>query len=416
MKALRSKYTHREAPGVDPKGDMSELVGRTLLEQYHFVEHLGRGGMADVYKIWDQRRAAHLAAKVLREDLTRDRGLLHRFEQEAAVLRELQHPHIVRFYGLEREGSVIFILMEYVAGQSLRDTLRARDAPLSGSEVLHYLRPVAAGLHYAHQKRIYHCDVKSSNILVDGTGRVYVGDFGIARIVGRASSGVAALGTPTHMAPEQCSEQRVDARTDVYGLGVTLYEMVTGGRVPFTGDTKSTSGTKSDRIRFQHLHEPPPPPRQIHSGLPAEVEEVILRALAKSPAVRYPSAMALLDAVEAAYHAPVTSGPRKRKAPGTAPPRATLIARQGEYAGHTFQIQQGMCRIGRSRYNDIRLSRTSVSRRHAVIRWAQGHFWLQDEGSLHGTYLNGRQIQALRLTNGDQIQIGDTVFEFRVIK
>jgi serine/threonine-protein kinase len=372
--------------------------------------------MAEVYKVWDRQRAVYLAAKVLRADLARDQDLLQRFQQEAAVLRELQHPHIVRFYGLERDGPLIFILMAYIAGQSLRDTLRARDAPLSGSEVVHYLRPVVAALHYAHQKKIYHCDVKSSNILVDGTGHVCIGDFGIARILGRTSADPATLGTPTHMAPEQCRGGALDARTDVYGLGVTLYEMVTGGRVPFIGDTKSTSGTKSERIQFQHLYEPPPPPRQVNSALPAPVEEVILRALAKSPAARHPSVMALLDAVEAAYRAPARSRLPKHKPPRPAPPEAMLVVRQGEYAGHTFHIQQGMCRIGRSRYNDVRLGQTRVSRRHAVIRWARGHFWLQDEGSLHGTYLNGRQVQAHRLTSGDLIYVGDTVFEFRVEK
>ena len=396
---------------------MEDLVGQTLKGRYRIDAFIGRGGMAEVYKVWDRQRAVHLAVKVLRADLAQDRDLLHRFQQEAAVLRELQHPHIVRFYGLEREGAVIFILMEYIAGQSLRDTLRARGAPLSGSEVVHYLKPVVSALHYAHQKKIYHCDVKSSNVLVDGTGRVRIGDFGIARIVGGTSVQAATLGTPTHMAPEQCRGEAVDARTDVYGLGVTLYEMVTGGRVPFVGDTKSTSGTKSERIQFQHLHKPPPPPRKINSRLPEKIEEVILRALAKQPTARYPSVMALLDAVEAAHRAPASSEPRgKRKTPGTAPLQAMLVVRQGEYAGYTFQIQQGVCRIGRSRYNDVRLSQTGVSRRHAVIRWARGHFWLQDEGSLHGTHLNGQRIQAQMLTNGDLIYVGDTVFEFRVGK
>jgi serine/threonine-protein kinase len=382
--------------------------------RYRFDERLGRGGMADVYKVWDHQRAVYLAAKVLKEDLVRDEDLLRRFEQEAAVLEELQHPHIVRLYGLECEGAVIFILMEYIAGQSLRDTINARSTPLADSEVLHYLRPVVAALHYAHQKAVYHCDVKSSNILVDSAGRVCVGDFGIAHIVGKASTRTEGLGTPTHMAPEQCRGDAVGARTDVYGLGVTLYEMVTGGRLPFVGDTRSTSGTKSERIQFQHLYEPPPPPRQRNPALSTEVEEVILRALEKRPEARYPSVRALLDAVQSAYRASAPAEPRRLEASGTVPSSAMLVVRQGEYAGHAFRIQQGICRIGRSRYNDVRLTQTAVSRRHAVIRWARGNFWLQDEGSLHGTYLNGKRIQAQRLTDGDLIHIGDTVFEFRV--
>jgi hypothetical protein len=190
--------------------------------------------------------------------------------------------------------------------------------------------------------------------------------------------------------------------------------MVTGGQVPFVGDTKSTSGTKSERIQYQHLYEPPPPPRERNPALAVEVEEVFLKAMAKSPAARYPSVMTLLDAVETAYRAPVSPEPRHSETPEIVPSLAMLIARQGEYTGHTFHIQQGVCRIGRSRYNDVRLNQTNVSRRHAVIRWARGYFWLQDEQSLHGTYLNGQRIQAQRLTDGDLIYIGDTVFEFRV--
>ncbi len=393
---------------------MTQLTGRTLGNRYHFAEHLGKGGMADVYKVWDQLRAVHLAAKVLKPDLARDRDLLQRFQQEAQVLQELQHPHIVRFYGLERQGAVIFILMDYISGQSLRDTLRARGQALSGSEVLHYLRPAVAALHYAHQQNIYHCDVKASNVLVDGSGSVCIGDFGIAHIVGRGTLDGGSLGTPTHMAPEQCRGGAVDARTDVYGLGVTLYEMVTGGQVPFVGDTRSTSGTKRERIRYQHLYEPPRPLREVSPGLPTAVEQVILKALAKSPAARYASVTALLEAVEAAYRAPGPSRPRRREAPEPAPPQAILVGRQGEYVGHTFYIQQGVCRIGRSRYNDVRLSQTGVSRRHAIIRWARGHFWLQDEGSLHGTYLNGQRVQAQKLASGDFVYVGDTIFEFRV--
>jgi serine/threonine protein kinase len=396
---------------------MTSLVGHTLLGQYQFVESIGQGGMADVYKVWDHQRAAHLAAKVLRADLARDRELLRRFQQEAAVLEELRHPHIVRFYGLEREGGTIFILMEYITGQSLREMLLARGSPLSSSEVIQYLRSLAAALNYAHQKKIYHCDVKASNVLIDSAGDVYIGDFGIAHILGGTAGGIDALGTPTHMAPEQCSGGTVDARTDVYGLGVTLYEMVTGGRVPFVGDTKSTSGTKSERIRFQHLREPPPPPRRANPALPVSVEHAILRALEKPPLARFPSVMALFSAVEAAYGSsgpPSGAGKKKASTPTSMSPQAMLVVRQGEHRGRSFAVQQGMCCIGRSRTNDVRLSQRGVSRRHAVIRWARGSFWLQDEQSLHGTYLNGRRVQAQRLTNGDQIQIGDTVFEFRV--
>lgn len=395
---------------------MTELVGKTLCGQYDFVQHLGRGGMADVYKVWDRQRAVHLAAKVLKADLARDEDFSRRFRQEAEVLRTLQHPHIVRFYGLETEDDVMFILMEHIAGQSLRDTLGARGKPFGPSEVLHYLRPVASALFYAHQKKIYHCDVKSSNILVDTAGRVCVGDFGIARIVGEASSGDESRGTPTHMAPEQCLGKNLDERTDVYGLGVTVYEMVTGGRLPFVGDTKSTLGTKTDRIQFQHLHEPPPPPRQRNPALPVGVDKAILRALAKSPAARFPSVTALLRAVESAYRdGAAVQAKQSRRAEAGHPP-ARLVVRRGEHAGRVFDVQRGVCRIGRSRYNDVRLSQTIVSRRHAVIRWARGQFWLQDEGSLHGTYLNGRLIQAHSLRDGDSILIGEVVLEFRIDK
>jgi serine/threonine protein kinase len=336
------------------------------------------------------------------------------FEQEAAVLEGLQHPNIVRFYGLERHSDLIFILMEYIEGQTLRETLRARGNPLSPDEMMHYLRPVAAALHYAHQKKIYHCDVKASNILADASGLVRIGDFGIAHVMGEISTRFKTVGTPTHMAPEQCKGEPVDARTDVYGLGVTVYEMATSGHVPFTGDTASTTGTKSERVRYQHLYELPPSPRQFNSGLTVQVEAVIMRSLAKEPAARYPSAIAMLNAFEVALHASSAQSRTERRPAVLGSPGADLTVLRGEWTGYTFRLQGESCHIGRSRYNDVRLSQASVSRRHAVIRWSQGCYWIQDMESLHGTYLNGKEVRAQKLTNGDEIRIGDTVLEFRI--
>lgn len=270
---------------------MPELVGRTLLNRYRVDAFLGRGGMAEVYQTWDAHRSVYVALKVLNEDLAEDYVFLRRFAREAQALELLQHPHIVRFFGFEESRGLAFLVMEYIDGVTLRRQLRLLERPLTLPEALAVLEPVCSALHYAHMMGIYHCDVKPANIFIEQGGRVVLGDFGVARLTESATVTFSTPGTPAYMSPEQCLGEDLDARTDVYSLGITAYEMLALDR-PFKGETEETTGSRGERVRWEQIHSPPPRPRSINQSIPLAAEAAILRALEKEPRRRQRGALA----------------------------------------------------------------------------------------------------------------------------
>ena len=210
---------------------MPKLEGKVLKRRYRIEELIGRGGMAEVYKAWDIRRQYHVAIKVMREDLAEDIEFLRRFKREAQALAALSHVNIVRFYSFEREGPLAFIVMDYVEGTTLRRRiLEAEGVPLRMDEVMPITQQVCSALHYAHAENVLHRDVKPGNIMIQADGRVLVADFGIAKAAGAATATTIMPGTPAYMSPEQCRSQPVDVRTDVYSLGIVVYEMLAGRR------------------------------------------------------------------------------------------------------------------------------------------------------------------------------------------
>lgn len=441
-----------------------DLVGQTLLARYRVDSFVGHGGMADVYKVFDSKRAVTLAIKVLRPDLAGN--AVQRFEQEAKLLQDLSHPHIVRFYEWYQAEDIVFIVMEYVNGSNLREIIKERGRPFSLGEMLGYFRPVCAALHYAHQKAVFHCDVKPSNILIgQHEGDVYVSDFGVARI----KVGVGNQGTPTHMAPEQFLGDKVNGRTDIYALGIMLYELATGGNRPFKGDSKSSSGsTTEERLSWEHLYLSPPSPRQFNASVSPALETVIMQALAKRSNERFASTLDLLEALEilgdgqtialprdmptrstpiastmpserpaprpvarpvprpapkpVAQEAqrPAPSLHRSAKIPARAGPalvsgvKAYVLVRVGDSAGQWFPVNSDAWVIGRGSNAQLRFSSPRVSRQHAVIRKGKGYYYVQDLGSTLGTLVNGRSVQqAQALRSGDVIRLGDVELEFR---
>jgi serine/threonine-protein kinase len=295
---------------------MHDLTGRTLKDRYRIKALIGRGGMADVYKAWDTRRQHDVAIKVMREDLAEDPEFVRRFQREAEALAALSHANIVRFYSFEREGPLAFIVMDYVEGTTLRRRiLEGSGQPLPLDETVGIVQQVCAALHYAHAEGVLHRDIKPGNIMLQTTpqtgegpqmgttAHVLVADFGIAKAADSATLTIVMPGTPAYMSPEQCRSQPLDARTDVYSLGVVVYEMLAGRR-PFLGDTPTTTGSTRERLRWEQMHANPPPLRRLNPGVPAEVEEVVLRALAKDREARWPTALAFWQALAHALGAP----------------------------------------------------------------------------------------------------------------
>lgn len=266
-----------------------DLTGRTIANRYSFDIRLGEGTFARVYRVHDTRRNVDLAAKVLRQDIALEPTVLERFRREGDVLSRLQHPNIVRYYDLIEEEDTVFILMDYVPGETLQAKLYKAGRPFTVREVFDTLKPLTAALHFAHGEGVIHRDLKPGNILIHDSGNLLVTDFGIARLLNDstfASTLGLAMGTPLYMAPEQITSGTITAATDVYALGVVLYQLLSGV-VPFSGNHPSAQGSSmSERITYEHLHVPPTPLRAMQSGFPEAVDQVVIRCLAKDSSQR----------------------------------------------------------------------------------------------------------------------------------
>ncbi len=265
---------------------MTNLVGQAL-GKYHLVAPLGRGGMAEVYKAYQPGLNRYVAIKVLHSHMAEDKDFIGRFEREANAVARLRHPNILQVYDFDSEGDRHYMVMEFVEGPTLKAELQERNATGRGftlEEAARIFSPLAHAIDYAHARGMVHRDLKPANIMFSAEGQVVLTDFGIALMVGGARFTLtgAITGTPVYMAPEQGEGRPGDARTDIYALGVIVYEMLTR-RVPFDADTAIA-------IIMQHLNNPPPSPAAINPDLPEAVAQVLLKALNKNPDDRCQSA------------------------------------------------------------------------------------------------------------------------------
>ena len=281
---------------------MASLVGITLKNRYRVDDFLGRGGMAEVYRVYDKQRNVPLAMKLLREDLAEDRVFMRRFAREAQNLTRLQHPNIVRCYGMEQEGRLVYMLMDFIEGSTLRAQISDYGRPMPFRQVLEILRPVCSALDYAHQMGVVHCDVKSANIMINRSGIVFLTDFGVARSLDTATSTMVGIGTPAYMAPEMILGKDPTPQTDIYALGILLYEMLTGGERPFTGERAAITGTTADKVRWEHIKLEPTPISKYNSTISPELEAAINTAINKKAQLRYRNAQEFLIAVARAMH------------------------------------------------------------------------------------------------------------------
>jgi serine/threonine protein kinase len=278
---------------------MNFETGQIIADRFRIEAFLGKGGMAEVYKVTDVERSAFLALKMLREELAEDVVFLRRFKREAQTLARLQHPYIVRFYGLEQTERQAFILMDYVEGTTLRKEIFRQQTPFPLERIVEISRAVCSALSYAHNQGLVHCDIKPANIMLNRNGNVVLTDFGIARMTESATSAsLSGAGTPAYMAPEQVRGEIPTPQTDIYSYGIVLYEIATGGDRPFTGENADRTGSTIEKVEWEQLFLDPPPPSLHYPQLQPGLEAIILKCLQKDPKDRPQSTLELLNDLE----------------------------------------------------------------------------------------------------------------------
>ena len=266
------------------ENDNTPIIKPILGNRYRLINSLGTGGMAVVYQAEDTMLERQVAIKLLRQRFSRDPAFRDRFHQEAKAAANLSHPNVVTVYDFGLDDNRLYIVMEYVPGTNLKDMINER-GQFSIKDTIHLMSQACFGIGYAHRSGLVHCDVKPHNMLVTPGNRVKVTDFGIARVMATILPDEhhdIIWGSPLYFAPEQAAGEAPQPASDVYSLGIILYEMLTG-ELPFKSD---------DPVELIYLHRDtePAPPRQLNPKIPPVLEQIILKVMSKKPAARYRTA------------------------------------------------------------------------------------------------------------------------------
>jgi len=275
----------------------SRWTGKKLSNRYLIDEMLGQGGMSAVYKATDPNLKRVVAVKMIHTHLSDNPDFVKRFEEEAASVAQLRHPGIIQVYDFNQDDDVYYMVLEFVPGETIQDHLKRLNESgrrLPVSKVMEYMANICDSVDYAHQRGMIHRDIKPANIMLNTQGQVILMDFGIAKIVGGQSHTAtgAVVGTAMYMSPEQIRGEQPDRRSDIYSLGVTLYEMVSG-QPPFQADSAMT-------LMMMHVNDPVPDPRKLNPEVPDALIAIINKALAKNPNDRYQTAAEMASALRAA--------------------------------------------------------------------------------------------------------------------
>lgn len=409
-------------------GNMDELVGRSL-NRYDLIELIGEGGGGAVFQAHDSVLQRDVAVKVMRPEIAQRSNFQQRFLQEARTAARLDHPGIVKVHDFGQDDDLFYIVMEYIQGGNLRtmlQNLRTQNKWVVLTESVEIVRQVCDALDYVHSQGVVHRDIKPDNLMLKpepGNGlpyRVVITDLGLAQIIEDEDRGREpfSMGTPGYMSPEQARGQEAGPPSEVYSLGILLYELAVG-RLPFP------ARTISEAVRY-HTEEPIPAPRSIRPDLPIALERVIVKALEKDPAQRFDNVRQLADALEEAmptvteaaytpesiedtvslvtqYEAPDERGPAHREGfPRTVPPGGADGSPRQDYlqillpdrTARVVQITADEMIIGRDPSSDVVIDHPKVSRQHARLQHDGRQYWISDLNSRNGTFLGNTRLVA----------------------
>lgn len=395
---------------------------------YQLVEEIGRGGSAVVYRAYQSQLERWVAIKLLETKASGGRQFLHRFRHEARAIAALRHPNILNIYDYGEDKDCAYIVMEYVEGGTL--SRRMAEAPLPVFEVLNLAVPIGDALAYAHSQGILHQDVRPSNVLLIRPDWPLLMDFGLAKVVAprpRATlSGTGSMGF--YLAPEQLTDQEVDQRADVYSLGVLLYELLTG-KLPF----QPPSGAPADTVMLR-LHEPPVPPSAVNPALAGSLETLLLKALERDPALRYPTMEAFVaDMRQFVERLKRTSTPVAE--PKTTPMITTRLSIQPAMQGPQLFIATSGVALPIPDLAEVQIGRRNpaapqspnldlepfgagsagVSRQHARLLHQVEGWFLEDLQSTNGSYVNEVRLlprRPVKLRSGDLVRFGQMTLVF----
>ncbi len=401
----------------------TSFVGRKIGDHYIINEKLGEGGMGYVFKAKHTMLDTDVAIKVLREDFAENPESFERFRREAKNTSKLSHPNAVRLhdFGQTKDG-LVYIILEYIDGLDVK-ILLTRDGPFPENRAVPIFTQICACLEEAHGQAIIHRDLKSENIMICKKSKqedfVKVLDFGIAKLMdvgGRTTGGTltqkgVVFGTPQYMCPEQVQGAQMDQRSDIYSLGVIMYEMVTG-EVPFNAPNPVD-------IMVQQVKAKPKPLRKFKKiDISPRLEKVIFKCLEKKPDSRFSSASELREALEAistySKNSPTTSLDDPLVTSVDEEPRTET---ENEIIGFKFVNIKGLAvdetgiytdtpiKIGRHSSNDIVVPQPRVSKLHAEIHYEQNEYVLVDKGSLNGSFVNGKKVMAQVLKDDDLVEL-----------
>ena len=270
-------------------------IGMVIGGRYEIQELIGTGGMSDVYRAKDNKLNRNVAVKVLKQEFSENRDFVAKFRKEAEAAANLMHPNIVTVYDVGEENGISYIVMELVDGYTLKQYIEKKSR-LTISECISIALPIASGIEAAHNNGIIHRDIKPQNVIISKDGKVKVTDFGIAKTTTSNTISSNVMGSVHYTSPEQARGGFSDEKSDIYSLGITLFEMVTG-RVPFNGDTTVA-------IAIKHIQEEMPSPRIYVEDVPISIEQIILKCTQKSPDRRYQKMSEVIEDLKKAYISP----------------------------------------------------------------------------------------------------------------